>query len=223
MKFREFVGEKKVREVKKKIVETNLGPTDADHLEKVIRERPDGSKIRKQRQVETYFGYGLSKKRLKRVFDYIKSWLIRYQIPFEAVNPYLTVYLLNNLPSVSLVIKNVKNTKRGVIYEPRGTLTVISNNERDFPRTYQVEPYKDKDYLVLDYVPNVEYEKVLEQVFKSMNIDVVFKYCFVKLFEVPSGMVKSAFYEDMMYSCPSIPSLRLGNVGLIRSKWYGNI
>lgn len=217
------MGEKKVKEVKK-VVQTSIGPTDAEHLKTVIRENPDGSKIRRRQSVETYFGFGLSKKTLKRVFDYIKSWLIRYQIPYEAVNPYLTVYLLNNLPSISVVIKSVKNTKRGVIYKPKGTLTVISNNERDFPRTYQVEPYNDKDYLVLDYHRNDEYQKVLEQVFESMNVDVVFDYCYVKLFEIPKGLVRAEFYEDMMYSCPHIPNLRLGNVGLLRSiRKHGNI
>jgi hypothetical protein len=222
MKFREFVGEKKVKEVKK-VVQTNLGPTDAEHLKTVIRENPDGTKIRRRQSVETYFGFGLSKKTLKRTFDYIKSWLIRYEIPFEAVNPYLTVYLLSNLPSVSTVIKNVKNTKRGVLYEPEGTLTVISNDENDFPRRYQVEPKENKDYLVLDYRSNDEYEKVLEQVFNDLNIDVVFRYNYVKLFEVERGILKPDFYETMMYSCPRFPNLRLGNVGLIRSKKYGNI
>lgn len=214
MKFREFVGEKKVREVRKKIVKTKIGPTEADFLKNVARENPDGSK---RNFTESYLGYGLSKRVLKRPFDYIKSWLIRYDIPFEAVNPYLTVYLLRNLPSTSILIKTIKKEKKGMVYKPLGTLTVISNNEKVFPRSPQhVEPENGKDYLVLDYVPNMKHHAILEQAFIRMNIEVLDRFCYVKLFEVESGIVGPEFYEQMMYSAPPLPSLRLGNIGLIR-------
>jgi len=216
MKFREFVGEKKVREVRKKIVQTNLGPTEADFLKNVARENPDGIK---RNFIETFFGYGLSKRALKRPFDYIKSWLIRYDIPFESVNPYLTAYLLNNLPSASVLIKNVKKLKKGVIYKPLGSLTVISNNEKVFPRSPQhYEPDEGKDYLVLDYIPNMSHVAAELQAFSELNIDVLERFCHVKLFEVESGVVGPTFYHDMMYGCPPLPNLRLGNIGLIRRK-----
>jgi hypothetical protein len=214
MKFREFVGEKKVREVRKKIVQTNIGPTEAEFLKKVARENPDGTKIN---NIETYLGYGLSKKTLKRAFDYIKSWLIRYDVPFEAVNPYLTVYLLNNLPSTSVLIKKIKKEKKGMLYKPLGTLTVISNDERVFPRSAQhIETETGIDYLVLDYMPNNKHHTILEQSFNDLNIDVVDRFCHVRLFEIESGIVGPEFYERMMYSAPFLPTLRLGNIGLIR-------
>lgn len=216
MKFREFVGEKKVREVKKKIVQTKIGPTDAEFLKNVARENPDGTK---RNFIETYFGYGLSKRVLKRPFDYIKSWLLRYDIPFQPVNPYLTVYLLRNLPSTSVLIKNVKKLKKGVVYKPLGTLTIISNDEKVFPRSPQhYEPDEGKDYLVLDYIPDMSHVAAELQAFSDLNIDVLERFCHVKLFEVDSGIIGPKFYEDMMYSCPSLPSLRLGNIGLIRRK-----
>jgi hypothetical protein len=214
MKFREFVGEKKAKEVKKRIVQTKLGPTEAEFLKVVARENPDGTK---RNFIETYFGYGLSKKILKRPFDYIKSWLIRYDVPFEPVNPYLTTYLLRNLPSTSELIKNVKKLKKGVVYNPLGTLTVISNDEKIFPRSPQhYEPDHGKDYLVLDYVPNMTHVAAEIKAFNDLNIDVIDRFCHVKLFEVESGIVGPTFYEQMMYGAPPLPKLRLGNIGLIR-------
>jgi hypothetical protein len=221
MKFRQFVGEEKVEEIqkkikKKKVVQTNLGFTEEEFLKNVLRENPDGSKIN---DIESYLGYGLSKKALKRIFDYIKSWLIRYKIPFEAVNPYLTIYSLSNISSISVLIRKIKKEKKGKIYLPLGTLTVVSNNEKDFPRSLRhIEPKQGKDYLVLDYIPNIEYHTFLEKVFDDLNIKIIDRYCHVKLFEIESNIVKPIFYEQMMYSAPMLPNLRLGNTGLIRRK-----
>ncbi len=206
------MGEDKVKEIKKavqkkKIVETNIGPTEEDFLRKVARETPEGKPIR---FVETYLGFGLSKKNLKRVFDYIKSWLIRYDVKYEAINPYLTLYLLDEVPTVSALIKNIKSTKRGVVYNPRGTITVT-------------ECSPNKDQIVLDYVPNLQYQGILEQLFHDMRTVVVDKYCYVKLFEIEQGKMTPMMYEDMMYSCPAIPNLRLGNVGVLRRKINANL
>ena len=228
MKFRQYVGEKprKVKDFKdiKKIIQTDIGPTEKDFLEIVARKKPliKGNIYKERKRIETQLGFGLSKKHLKRVFDYIKSWLIRYDVPFKPINPYLTVYLLDNLPSVSVFIDNIKNTKRGMIYKPKGTITIISPNERDFPRSI-MEPERNKDQILLDYIPNSDYHDVLENVFDAMGIKIIDKYCHVKLFEIESGIFTPQIYRDMMYSAPKMPDLRLGNIGLRRMRYNGNI
>ncbi len=210
------MGEKKAREIKK-IVQTSIGPTEAEFLRIVARETPDGTKIKPQPSNESYLGFGLSKKTLKRVFDYIKSWLIRYDVPFKSINPYLTIYLLDNLPSVTSTVNAIKKSKWGVVYKPYGTVTIISTNEKDYPRNYDIEGVDGKDYIVLDYKPNIEYTDKLDGVLESMGIEIVSEYCFVKLFEIESGVIDHKVYEDMMYSIPKIPNIKLGKVGLIGS------
>lgn len=212
MKFREYVGEEKANEVKR-IVKTKIGNTEADFLKRVARENTDGTKIR---PIETYLEFGIKKSHLKRVFDYIRSWFIRYKIPFNSVNPYLTLYLLNNLPSVSVVMDAVKKTKNNsIIYKPKGTITIISSDEKNYPRTH-IEGDPKKDYVILDYFPNKKYNKVLEDIFHSMNIDIIYNQCYVKLFEIEKGEGRHKMYEDMMYSIPKIPNLNLGGIGLKR-------
>lgn len=217
MKFREFVGEKKANEVRRRIVNTNLGKTESGFLRKVQRQNPDGSRIDKNQLYETYLGFALSKRNLKRVFDYIKSWLIRYDVPFKSTNPYLTTHLLTNLPSPTIFIQAIKGSKKSMSYKPKGTLTVISNDEKNFPRTIQIEP-DDKDYLVLNYYQNKDHFKILERIFDGMDVEIINRFCHVKLFEVESGILNHRMYEDMMYSVPEIPEIRLGNIGLIRRK-----
>ena len=103
MKFREFVGEKKVREVQE-IVKTDRSTPKAFIEQVLIPSYPK------------YFGFGLSKKHLKKTFDYIKSWLIRYDIPFKSISPCLTLYLLHDLPSVSVLVNNISKTDK--FYKP---------------------------------------------------------------------------------------------------------
>lgn len=202
MKFREYVGERKVKEVKKVVV-------------KPEKEFP---KVEAKNEIQTYLGFGLSKKALKRIFDYIKSWFIRYNIPFDPVNPYLTLYLLQNVPHISNLIKEIKPIKRNIIYNPVGTLTVISNNEKEYLKTIDLKVKDGKDYIVLDYIPNLEYNNKIEPIFDKLGIDIIKKFCYVKLFEIKDGVLKRDFYEEMMYCSPPLPNLRLGHVGLIREK-----
>jgi hypothetical protein len=196
MKFRDFVGEKKSREIKK-IVQTNIGPTEERFLKEVLRENTDGSKIKYEE-----LGFNLSKKNLKRVFDYIKSWFIRYNVPFKPINPYLTLYLLNNVFYPQQITKKLRETKIGITYNPKGTLTVIPN--------------KEKEYITLDYIPNPFHISVIENIFNDMDVNIIDRHCFVRLFEIESGLLRNRFYEDMAYSIPPIPSIKLGNVCFLR-------
>jgi hypothetical protein len=209
MKFREFVGEAKEEKIKK-IVETNLGKTDTEHLKMVLRETLDGSKL-------DYYdlGFNLSKKNLKRVFDYIKSWFIRFHVPYKPVHPFLSLYTLTNLKNYDKVIKKLNHTKWGFTYKPKGTITVINSENKNF-FGYGIVPEKNHDYIILDYFDNIDYSSIMEDFFHESYIDVYRKHCFIKLFEIKSGIFTHRMYEDMMYSCPPMPEVKLNNVYLIR-------
>lgn len=203
MKFREYVGEPKIIEVKKKIIKTNTV-----HIEEEFTKKIHGK----------FLNFSLSKQRLKRSFDYLKSWLIRYNVQFKAINPYLTLYLLGNLSSSSVFIEDIRQTKSSAIYKPKGTITIVSNNENIFPSVYKnIKSEVGTDYILLDYCKN-EYNIFLEKIMFNMGIEVLSNQCYVKLFEIESGILTPKIYEDMMFSCPMFPNLKLGNVGIIRSK-----
>ena len=73
----------------------------------------------------------------------------------------------------------------------------------------------NKDYIVLDYHQNKSYMEILENVLNDMYIEIRDMYGFVKLFEIESGMFTNDMYNDMMYSMPTIPDIRLGSVYLL--------
>ncbi len=201
MKFSEYVGHKKTKEIKK-IVQTSIGPTEADFLRKVARENPDGSRIDNK---EFYLGFGISKKALKRVYDYIKSWWLRYHIPFTSINPYLTVYVLRNLPSNKKdFIKDIKMAKKDVIYYPEdeGDVTFLKG---------------DGIEVRLEYTSDISFDDDLKDIFEKRNIEIVKQNTYVKLFKIEK-MMDEELLEDMMYSCPEFPNLRIGHVGLLRRR-----
>lgn len=198
MKFGEYVGHKKI----KKIVDTTIGTTEEDFLRKVARENPDGSKINNK---EFYLGFGISKKALKRVHDYIKSWWLRYHIPFTSINPYLTVYVLKNLPSNKKdLIKDIKLAKKNVVYYPEdeGDITFLKG---------------DNIEVRLEYQPCEDFDDKLEDIFIDRNIEIIQEPTYVKLFEIEKIMDEELL-EDMMYSCPKFPDLRIGHIGLLRRR-----
>jgi hypothetical protein len=201
MKFGEYVGHKKSKEIKKKIVQTSIGPTEEEFLRKVARENPDSSKINTK---EFYLGFGVSKKTLKRVYDYIKSWFLRYHIPFKSINPYLTLYVLRNLPSNKRnFIEDIKIAKRDVLFSPidEGDITFVKGDDIELRLEYDHNPFIEK----------------LESIFEDRNIEIVEEHTYVKLFRMDE-MMDEDLVEDMMYSCPHFPDIRIGHIGLLRRR-----
>lgn len=183
MKFRQYVGENKSREIIKKVEKNTFK--------------------KEEKVTETFLGFGLGKQNLKRIFDYIKSWFIRYHVPFEAINPYLTLYRLKNLNDSEFLIKKIKKNKDSIIYKPEGTISIANNNRYD--------------YILLNYNRN-GYNDFIENVLDDMGVEILFDKCYVKLFKIKSNIIKPIMYNDMMYSAPKFPTLKLGNVSLLRSK-----
>lgn len=164
-----------------------------------------GYKKQIKKNVEFYLGFCISKKALKRIYDYIKSWLIRYHIPFESINPYLTLYILDNLPNNKKdIVYKLKNLKKDVLYSPEGKGNITLYNG-------------DKKEIWLDYYENLEFQNKIENFFISNDVNIKEKICYIRLFEIEE-MINEKLLSDMMYSCPKFPKLKLGNVGLLRKE-----
>ena len=168
----------------------------------IARENPDSSKINDK---EFYLGFGISKKTLKRVYDYIKSWFLRYHIPFTSINPYLTLYVLRNIPSNKReFIKDIKTAKKDAIYYPEdeGDITFLKGKDIE---------------LRLEYNPCEDMDNRLQDIFESRNIEIVEEHTYVKLFRIDE-MMDENLLEDMMYSCPKFHDIRIGHIGLLRRR-----
>jgi len=189
MKFKDFVQE----DVRTRLVHTPLGTTERDFYEKVARHD-------KPYIVETSVGFGLSKMHLKRVFDYIKSWLIRYDIKHEAINPYLTVATIEGNYKRDKLIKALKRTRENHVFEPEGVFILRED---------------DTDYIIIDYLHNKGFVKDLNECLLKFSLAKKEDSCYVKLFSMKSESFPLELFDQMIYSLPELPDISAGSVGLL--------
>lgn len=194
MKFHEFVGEPDLaQKLKKKIVDTPIGKTEEKFYNTVARRD-------KSYTVETSVGYGLSKMQLKRTFDYIKSWLIRYNIAYEAVNPYLTVAAVEGEYKRDKLIKALKKIREDTTFKP-GAVFILREG--------------DIDHIIIDYFFDKDFIKSLDECFSNFSLYKKENFCYVKIFSIEAESFDLELFDQMVYSLPELPKIRPGNVGLL--------
>lgn len=193
MKFHEFVGEPDLKEIKQKIVDTPIGKTEEVFYNTVARRD-------KTYTIETSIGYGLSKMQLKRTFDYIKSWLIRYKVAYEAMNPYLTMATVEGDYKRDKFIKVLKKIREDHSFTP-GSIFILREGEID--------------YIILDYFHNKDFEKKMDECISNFSLYKSQNLCYVKLFSMKAYSFDLELFDQMVYSLPELPTIRPGSVGLL--------
>lgn len=187
MKFRDFVKE----DVRERLVRTPIGITDKNFLDTVAKPKFI---------VETSVGFGLSKMHLKRVFDYIKSWLIRYDIKYEAINPYLTVAMVEGDYKRDKFIKALKKVRENHVFKPEGVFILREG---------------DTDYIIIDYLHNRDFVKDLDECVSHFSLTKKDNPCYVKLFSIKAESFPLELFDQMIYSLPVLLDVRAGSVGLL--------
>lgn len=187
MKFRDFVKE----DVRERLVRTPIGITDKNFLDTVAEPKFI---------VETSVGFGLSKMHLKRVFDYVKSWLIRYDIKYEAINPYLTVAMVEGDYKRDKFIKALKKVREKHVFEPEGVFILREG---------------DTDYIIIDYLHNRDFVEDLDECVSHFSLAKKDNTCYVKLFSIKAESFPLELFDQMIYSLPVLPDIRAGSVGLL--------
>lgn len=152
-------------------------------------------------------GFGLSKITLKRVFDYVKSWLIRYNIPYEATNPYLTLSMIevDDFSEVKKpLIKEYKTINENFHYEPKGVMLLRDEN------------YSDLDFISIDFRKNKDFNSIMNPIYEKVGVKKVKHMAFLKLFSIAKESFPLHLFDDMLYSMPPLPKVRIGNIGFLR-------
>jgi len=192
MKFKDYVGDdiKIELNVKYDLVDTSLGKTDKTFLDVVAREK----------LTETSIGFGLNKMDLKRVFDYVKSWLIRYNIQYEAINPYITVATVEGEYKRDNFINGLKRVRERHIFKPEGVFLLRDGK---------------KDFIIVDYQYNQEFADKLNECISNFKLAIKNNSCYIRLFSIKSKTFPLKIFDDMVYSLPDLPDVQAGSVGLL--------
>jgi hypothetical protein len=204
VKFREFVEDEVIKTNRKK---SSFAWNET--IQEMFKAEENPKRIKKKKE-ENYqvleVGFGLSKKVLKRPFDYIKSWLIRYKIPYEAVNPYLTLSMIevedfNKIKKP--LIQEYKKISQKFYYEPKSVILIRDDN------------YPDLDFISIDFKKDFEFNSIMNEIYEEMDVKRVNHVAFLKLFSIPKEEFPLHLFEDMVYSMPTLPSVKIGNIGFL--------
>ncbi len=193
MKFGKFVGHDVERNIRKKIIDTPIGKTEEDFYNVVARQD-------KPYITETSVGFGLSKMQLKRVFDYVKSWLIRYDIKYESLNPYLTVARVEGNYKRDRLINALKKVRENQVFEPEGVFILREG---------------DTDFIILDCIFNRNFAKKLNESIMHFKLAKKEDSCYIKLFSLKAESFPLDLFDQMVYSLPILPNVTVGSVGLL--------
>ena len=155
----------------------------------------------------TMMGFPIKPGSLKRVRDYIRSWLERYKVDFdEVMNPHFSIAQI------------VGNYEKPELIRKMNKIKDISFNSKDIKifRGVQVP----KDFIVLEYKPNLTFIKSVESVARNFDIrkfeDV---RPHVSLFTVEQGKITDELLKDIKYSLPKLPKLKTKEIGLWNNKF----
>jgi hypothetical protein len=74
--------------------------------------------------------------------------------------------------------------------------------------------------MILSYGWNMNHNLFIDELrvySKIDDIEIVEEHTYVKLFRMDE-MMDEDLVEDMMYSCPHFPDIRIGHIGLLRRR-----
>lgn len=208
VKFREFVDDDEVKSTFQwnETIQNLFELEKSNKKKKKKKKKIEKKKEEKNNQI-LEVGFGLSKITLKRVFDYVKSWLIRYDIPFEATNPYLTLSMIE-VEDFSVIkkplIREYKTITEKFFYEPSGVMLLRDDN------------YPDLDFISIDFNKDKNFNALMNIIYENVGVKKVKHVAFLKLFSIPKESFPLHLFDDMLYSMPPLPKVRIGNIGFLR-------
>jgi len=156
----------------------------------------------------TMIGFGIPKIKLKKLSDYIKSWLIRYEIDYDEIfAPHFTIAQITGKYEKGVLVREIHAIDKNMTFNPVG-LRIFRG--KTIP----------KDFIVLEYKPNDDFVKL----FKDLQSKYEVKYFgsikpHTSLFTIEQNALTDEMFKEMEYSLPKLPKLKPINKELFNKKF----
>lgn len=157
----------------------------------------------------TMLGFTINPNDIKRISNYIESWLKRFKIKYEKPEHYhFTIAMIpDKYPKDDLVRKLNDLKNLDIIFKPKDLQLFQGLNT-------------PKDYIVLEYKPNMNFLKSFNEVadeFKVKRFSNIRPH--TSLFIIEKNSIDQNMMKDMKFSMPKIPTLKSKEVGLWNNKF----
>lgn len=157
----------------------------------------------------TMLGFTIDRNKLKRISDYIESWLIKHKIDYKKPKEqHFTIAMIpKNYPKDELVRE----------------LNNLSNLNIEFkPKDLQLFQglSTPNDYIVLEYKPNFKFLESFNSVASKFDVK---KFAGIRphtsLFIIDKNSINQNLLKDIKFSMPKLPVLKSKEVGLWNNKF----
>jgi hypothetical protein len=157
----------------------------------------------------TMLGFTIDPKSIKRISDYIESWLIKHKIDYTKPKHYhfTIAQIPKNYPKDELVreLNNLSNLD-------------IKFNPKDLQLFQGLST--PKDYIVLEYKPNFKFLESFNSIASKFDIK---KFAGIRphtsIFIIDKNSIDQNLLKDIKFSMPKIPILKSKEVGLWNNKF----
>jgi hypothetical protein len=157
---------------------------------------------------KTMIGFKIDKSNLKRISDYIESWLKRYDVKYEKTKePHFSIAQITSKEEKDELMRKMNELNTNISFSPKDLKVFHGANV-------------NKDFIVLEYKPNKEFVdnfKKIEKDFKIRKFPEIKPH--VSLFNFEKGVLTDKLIDDMKYSLPKIPKLTAKELGLWNDKF----
>lgn len=156
----------------------------------------------------TMIGFTIPPNQLKRIYDFIESWLKRYDIPYEKqADPHFTIAQIPGEYKKDELMRSLNALDMNIKFTPKG-LTVF--------RGVKIK----KDFIVLEYKPNAKFIEAFKDL--ATQYDVV-KFPEIRphasIFILKKNSLSKKMLKDIKYSLPPLPILQPVEIGLWNNKF----
>ena len=157
----------------------------------------------------TMLGFTIDPKDIKRISDYIESWLIRHKIKYDKPDHYhFTIAMIpEKYPKDDLVRKLNELKNLDIKFNPKDLQLFQGLNT-------------PKDYIVLEYKPNMKFLKSFNEVADEFEVK---RFPSIRphtsLFIIDKNSIDQDMFKDIKFSMPKLPILKSKEVGLWNNKF----
>jgi hypothetical protein len=154
----------------------------------------------------TMIGFGVDRNKVKRLQEYIGSWLDRYKIPNERVeNPHISIAQIPDEEDKANLVRTVNNIKKGISFNPK-----------------EIHLFHGvvKDFIVIEYKANMKFIDAFYEVSKDRPVKWFGSIRpHVSLYSVEKNSIDNKLWKEMLFSMPKLPKVKAENVELWNSKF----
>ena len=154
----------------------------------------------------TMIGFGVDKLKMKRLQNYIGSWLDRFNVSYDKIeNPHISIAQIPDVEDKDSLVRTVQKISKGISFNPK-----------------QIHLFRGvvKDFIAIEYKANDKFVNAFYDVSKDRPVK---WFGSIKphtsLFSVEKGSIDDKMWKDMLYSMPKLPKVDAKKVELWNKKF----